>query len=283
MMPVDMPANIREHPFCAWDNALVRSETNMPKLTTIEAAREPGYYGVGDGLWLRVGPKRANGQPGSKSWVFRYRAWVSGRYVQREMGLGPLKHVSLFEARAEAAKYGLALYNLRSGRPGGYDPLQQREAEQSARRIESAKAITFRECAERYIEEHAAGWRNPRSRTNWTASLEAHAYPVIGDLPVQSIDVGLVMKAVEPIWTKKPPTASKLRQRIEAVLDWATAREYREGDNPARWKGHLENLLPRASRVRPTEHRAALPYSEVASFIAALRAEDGVVPWSSPS
>jgi integrase len=136
--------------------------------------------------------------------------------------------------------------------------------------------MTFKACAEAYMAAHQAGWRNPKHRGQWTATLTTYVYPHFGDLPVQVIDVGLVMKAVEPIWTEKPETASRVRGRIEAVLDWATARGYREGENPARWRGHLQNLLAPRSKVRRVEHYAALPYSKIGGFMAELHRQEGV-------
>src|SRR5262249_26279470 len=138
------------------------------------------------------------------------------------------------------------------------------------------KAMTFKECAERYIASHKPGWRNPKHAKQWPSTLEAYVYPVFGQLPVQAIDVGLVMKAVEPIWTTKPETAGRVRGRIESVLDWAAARGYRQGENPARWRGHLENLLPKKSKVRRVQHHAALPYDQLPKFMADLRLQESV-------
>ena len=137
--------------------------------------------------------------------------------------------------------------------------------------LAAAATITFRDCAERYIEAHAKGWRNGKHRQQWRNTLETYAYPVIGDLPVAAIDTGLVMQIIEPIWTTKTETASRLRGRIESVLDWATARGYRTGDNPARWRGHLDKLLPTRSKVAPVKHHEALPYAELPAFMAELR------------
>ena len=123
---------------------------------------------------------------------------------------------------------------------------------------------------------HKAGWRNAKHIDQWTNTLTTYAGPIFGSLPVQAVDVGLLMKALEPIWTTKPETASRLRGRIEAVLDWSTVRGYRKGDNPARWRGHLDKLLPPRSKVRKVEHHAALPYVEIADFVTALRSQDGI-------
>jgi integrase len=136
--------------------------------------------------------------------------------------------------------------------------------------------MTFRQCAEAYIAAHEMAWKNPKHAAQWPSTLGAYVYPVFGDLPVQAIDVGLVMKVIERIWIEKPETASRVRGRIESVLDWATARGYRRGENPARWRGHLENLLPKKSKVRRVEHHAALPYSELPEFMVELRRQEGV-------
>jgi integrase len=135
--------------------------------------------------------------------------------------------------------------------------------------------MTFRQCADAYISAHRAGWRSARHAEAWPQSLVADVYPALGDLPVAAIDTGLVMKVLEPIWTVKPETASRVRGRIEAVLDWAAARGYRKGDNPARWRGHLESLLPRRAKVRRVEHFAALSYDDVGQFLAELRTQTG--------
>jgi integrase len=231
------------------------------KLTALDVSRAKrrGYYGDGGGLYLLLGPS------GAKSWVFRFRE--AGRL--REMGLGPLHTIGLSEARQKAQ-------DCRKARLDGRDPIEARRAERMAARLDAAKAMTFKACAERYIASHKAGWKNPKHAEQWPSTLKTYVYPVLGALPVQAVDVGLVMKAVEPIWTVKPETASRVRGRIESVLDWATARGYRQGDNPARWRGHLENLLPNKSKVRRVEHHAALPYDELPEFITELRRQEGI-------
>ena len=135
--------------------------------------------------------------------------------------------------------------------------------------------MTFRQCAEA-TSPRTGPAGNPKHAAQWPDTLERYVYPVFGDLPVQAVDVGLVMKALEPIWTTKPETASRVRGRIESILDWATARGYRQGENPARWRGHLENLLPKRSKVRRVEHHAALPYAEIGAFMAELRQQEGI-------
>jgi integrase len=232
----------------------------------VSRAKKRGYYGDGGGLYLLVGPN------GAKSWVFRYRVPAPDKpkgSKLREMGLGPLHTIGLAEARQKAQ-------DCRKARLDRRDPIEERQAERTAERLEAAKAITFKQCAERYIASHKAGWRNPKHAAQWPSTLETYVYPVFGVLPVQAMDTGLVMKALEPIWTAKPETASRVRGRIESVLDWATARGYRQGENPARWRGHLENLLPKKTKVRRVEHHAALPYAELAEFIAELRQQEGI-------
>ena len=136
--------------------------------------------------------------------------------------------------------------------------------------------MTFQQCAEGYITAHRAGWRNGKHRDQWSNTLATYVNPVFGSLPVQNIDTALVMKAIEPIWSEKPETASRVRGRIEAILDWATARGFRVGENPARWRGHLDKLLPKKTKVRRVEHHAALPFAEMGTFLAELRKQSGV-------
>jgi integrase len=233
------------------------------KLTAlaITQAKRRGYYGDGGGLLLQVS------DGGAKSWVFRFKE--SGRL--REMGLGPTHTVSLVEARQKALE-------CRKARLDGRDPIQVRQAGRMAAKLDAATAMTFRDCAERYIAAHKAGWKNDKHATQWPATLTTYVYPSFGSLPVQAVDVGLVMKALESIWTEKPETAGRVRGRIESILDWATARGYRQGDNPARWRGHLENLLPKKTKIRRVEHHAALPYPEIGAFIAQLRRQQEGVP-----
>jgi hypothetical protein len=145
------------------------------------------------------------------------------------------------------------------------------KAKRRAAAVVDATAMTFEACAEAYIAAHRAGWRNLKHAKQWPSTLATYVYPIFGALPVAAIDTGLVMKVLEPIWTEKPETASRVRGRIESILDWATTREYRQGENPARWRGHLENQLPKKSRVRRVQRHAALPYNEMAAFLAELR------------
>jgi integrase len=226
---------------------------------TVAAISGKGLYGDGGGLWLQVSAF------GTKSWIFRF----SLNRRAREMGLGSVNDVSLSEAR-EVADACRRL--VREGR----DPIEERETEKRRKRQAKAEEKTFRECAEACMASLEIGWRNPKHRQQWRNTLAAHAYPLFGDLPVRAVETGQVMEALEPLWATKTETASRLRGRIEAVLDWATARGYRTGENPARWRGHLDHLLPKRSKVRKVEHHAALPYAEMGAFMAALRGQDSI-------
>jgi integrase len=230
------------------------------RLTALKVDRlksKAGMHHDGGGLYLQV-------TPGGASWVLRYM--LNGK--AREMGLGPLELYGLADARAKAL-------DARRLRHEGIDPIEHRRAHRARQRLDAAKAITFKECAETYIGSHRAGWRNGKHADQWGATIATYAEPVIGALPVQAIDTALVLKVLEPIWTIKPETASRLRGRLESILDWAKVRGYREGENPARWRGHLDKLLPARAKVRKVEHHAALPYAELPAFMTALRAQEG--------
>ena len=225
----------------------------------IEALKRPGLHRASRNLYVRVTGT------GTRSWMFRFMR--DGR--PRWHGLGSLDLVSLAEARDQA----LACRKLILA---GGDPIEAKREQRAQGRLTAARAVTFRDCAERYIAAHEAGWRNAKHREQWRATLETYAFPIIGALPVGAVDVGLVLRVLEPIWTAKPETAGRVRGRIEAVLDWAAARGYRTGDNPARWRGHLQKLLPARSKVAPVRHHAALPWRELPSFMAELRRQDGI-------
>lgn len=233
-------------------------EINKLNALAVTRAKTRGYLSDGGGLYLQVSPN------GSKSWVFRFR---DGPKL-REMGLGPTHTVSLAEARDAALI-------CRKQRLAGLDPIAARHDALAIARLEAAKALTFEQCAEAYIESHKAGWQNAKHAAQWAATLKTYAYPAFGNLPVAGVDTGLVLKALEPIWATKAETASRLRQRIEAVLDWARVRGYRIGENPARWKGHLDQTLPARAKVAKVEHHAALPYPEIGPFMAQLRQQPG--------
>ncbi len=232
----------------------------MGKLNTakLRMLTKPGTYGDGAGLYLQVrGPER-------RSWLFRFKAAGRGHL----MGLGVFPEVSLAEARDAAAT---ARKQVRQG----VNPIDQRRATRAAVAA-SAGLNTFAEVADAYIAAHAASWRNAKHRQQWRNTLDTYARPVLGNLGVAVVDTGAVMRVLEPIWREKPETASRLRGRIESVLDYATARGWRTGDNPARWRGHMDNLLPSRAKLARVEHHAALPWREIGSFMAALAKQEGV-------
>lgn len=233
----------------------------LAKLNALKASRlkKPGRYGDGGGLWLQVSGV------GAKSWLFRYTL----RGKARQMGLGSFNAVTLAEAREAALKARRALL-------AGTDPINAKENELTEARLSTARAMTFRQCAEAYIAAHKNSWRNPVHARQWPNSLRDYVYPLIGDLPVSDVDTALIMKILEPIWQEKPETASRVRMRVETVLSWATARGYRTGDNPARWRGHLDQLLPARKKMARVKHHPALPYPEIGGFIRRLRNEEGI-------
>lgn len=190
---------------------------------------------------------------------------IDGR--ARNMGLGPCDLVSLAEAREKARAARKAMLD-------GIDPLDARREAKARRRLEAAKRMTFSAAAERMMASHGAAWSNPKHKAQWRSTLQTYCYPVVGELPVGDIDTALVLKILEPIWAEKSETASRLRGRIEAVLDWARARGDRTGENPARWKGHLDRLLPAKRRVRKVQNHPALPFSDLPAFVADLRLRD---------
>lgn len=216
------------------------------------STKGPGLHADGRGLYFQV-------KNGGRSWILRYSLDGKARY----MGLGSYPDTSLADARTKASK-------ARQLRQDGIDPIEERRERRRKARLEAARFVTFESAAQRYIEMNKAGWKNAKHALQWEATLKTYAYPVFGSLPVQSVDTGLVMKALGKIWNSKTETATRLRQRIECVLDWATAHGYRTGENPARWRGHLNKLLPKASKVRKVKHFAALPYAELPGFFADL-------------
>ena len=235
------------------------------KALTVTRTKEKGLYADGGGLYLQVSAAR------TKSWIFRYR--MNGRKTPRDMGLGAVHTVTLAEARDKARDARKLILE-------GVDPIGAKRALKQAQALEAASAMVFKDCAEKYISAHKAGWRNARHAGQWTSTLETYVYPVFGPLPVSSIDTALVMKVLEPIWTEKTETASRVRGRIEAVLDWATARGFRVGENPARWRGHLDKLLPARSKVQKVKRHKALPYTEIGAFMEKLREQNSFSAWA---
>jgi integrase len=187
----------------------------------------------------------------------------------REMGLGSLKAISLAEAR-EKATFCRALL------ADGIDPIEARKSDRSRSIAADRKTITFAEAADAYIATHETGWKNAKHAAQWRNTLAADAYPVAGRIQVSDIDTEAVMRILRPIWALKPETAGRLRGRIERILDWATVSGFREGQNPAQWRGHLENLLPAKSRIHSVKHHPAMPYQEVGGFVLQLREQGGL-------
>lgn len=227
----------------------------------VSRTRDPGLYADGGGLYLQVTNAEA------RSWIFRFM--LNGR--ARSMGLGSLHTLTLAEAREKATECRKLCLD-------GIDPIEAREKARATARLDAANTITFDACSEAYIEAHRKGWRNAKHADQWRNTLATYASPVFGALPVQAVDTGLVMRVIEPIWGDKTETATRVRGRIESVLDWAATRGYREGENPARWRGHLQNLLPKRSKVKRVEHHAALPFREIGEFVSRLQAQSGTSP-----
>lgn len=217
--------------------------------------------GVVPGLLLQVT------SAGGRSWILRVK--IGNK--RREIGLGGYPAVTLAQAREKARA-------IREDIANGVDPVEQRRAARSALMATQGARITFDECAEKFIEAKAAEWRNPKHRAQWAATLKKYASPVIGSLDAQDITLAHIVKILEAdnLWTTKTETASRLRGRIESVLDWATVRGYRTGDNPARWKGHLDKLLPAPTKTKVVKHHAALPYTQINAFLTELRGREGI-------
>ena len=226
---------------------------------SVAAKTKRGRYADGGGLYLQISGN------GAKSWLFRFM--LNGK--SRQMGLGSVHTFTLTEVRDSALQCRQLIHD-------GIDPIEHRKIIRGTAHADAMKAITFRACAENYISSHSAGWKNVKHTTQWTNTLATYAHPIFGDLPVQTVDTGLVMKVLEPIWTTKTETASRVRGRIESILDYATSMKYRSGENPARWKGHLDNLLAKRSKVQKVKHHAALPYTEIGAFMVKLREHDAV-------
>jgi integrase len=231
----------------------------IKKLTDLACRRSgPGYAGDGGGLYLQTA------QGGSKSWVFRYA--IAGR--TREMGLGSYSTFTLAEARERAR-------TQRQLTSDGIDPIDRRNAEREQRAQAAASRVTFGDSCEKYIAAHRSGWKNAKHAEQWDSTLRTYCAP-IWKVDVAAIDTAQVLKCLEPIWHTKTETASRLRGRIERVLSWATVSKFRTGDNPAQWRGHLSEALPKRSSVQAVEHHAALPYADLATFMAALRQRDSL-------
>jgi integrase len=231
----------------------------MPKvakpLTALSIRRaKPGYAADGNGLYLQVT------NTGARSWIYRYS--LHGR--RREMGLGAFPTISIATARNLAA--GARSLVL----AGGDDPIEAREAERVRKRLEGPRSITFTQAAEQFLQSHEGTWKNSKHRQQWRNTLATYAHPVIGSLPVADIHTEEVVRLLDPIWKAKADTASRVRARVERVLDWAKVRGYRSGENPARWRGHLDKLFPARRKVRKVKHHAAVPIDDMSGVYAWL-------------
>ncbi|EIU5573144.1 TPA: tyrosine-type recombinase/integrase [Pseudomonas aeruginosa] len=227
----------------------------------VENLATPGTYEDGEGLRLVVKPNA------KKYWVLRFQ--LDGK--RREMGLGSFPDVGLKEVRLEASAKRRMLMD-------GIDPLAARDAEREAQRAtqqaEAAKAVTFKTVAADYIAAHRAGWKNAKHAQQWENTLKTYVYSIVRDLPVEAMTTEHVLNVLSPIWKTKPETAARVRNRIELVLDAAKARGLRQGENPARWRGHLDKLLPPRAKVKAVEHHPALPWAELPAFMAEIAAHD---------
>lgn len=238
----------------------------MPKiakpLTALEVSRlkAPGLVAVGGvpGLHLQISPSMA------RSWILRVKVGTK----RRDMGLGPYPAVTLAQAHEKARQ-------ARERIEQGQDPILERERAQSLLRAEQTRAITFEQAARALIEAKAPEWRNAKHAAQWTATLEKYAFPAIGKMHVRDVEQAHVLQILEPLWTAKTETASRLRGRIEAVLDWARVRGHRTGENPARWRGHLDTLLAKPTKVARVEHHAAVQLDDAHTFYVALQQREG--------
>lgn len=231
---------------------MARTETFNP-----ENCIKPGVHSTGEkNLYLLISTVGNN----ARSWTFRYQ-WLK---VTKAIGLGPLHTVSFNEAKVKAL-------NLRRWILEGKDP----KAELAKERARTAPKLTFDQCAEQYIAAKSPEWTNPKHVKQWAATLATYAAPIIGKLEVHQIQTEHILKILNPIWATKTETATRVRQRIESVLDWAKSKGQREGDNPAAWAGHLENLLAKPGRIAKVQHHPSLPWRQIPAFIAALRKRKG--------
>jgi integrase len=233
----------------------------IERLNALEVRRatKRGLYPDGAGLYLQVT------RTGARSWIFRYMA----KGEPRAMGLGPLHTIGLSEARVLARE-------ARRLRLDGIDPIEHRRKARAAADLEVGRGLTFAVAVDAYIKANKAGWRNDKHADQWKNTLATYAEPHMGKLGVAQIETPHVVAVLEPIWAAKAETASRLRGRIENVLDWATAHGYRVGDNPARWRGHLDKILPAKAKVRAIKHHAALPFADMPDFMKRLAGVGGV-------
>ena len=244
----------------------------------VKNIKKEGRHAVGgvDGLYLRVAGN-------SRAWVLRIavgtRTDANGNTSvhRRDIGLGSYPEIGLADAREKATE-------LRKQVRQGIDPIENKQAIKLHAQLEAAKSKTFRLCADEYIQANSPAWKNEKHIQQWQTTLENYAFPFIGDLPAAAIDTHLVLSVLQqptgvdatPLWITKTETASRLRGRIESILDWAAFRGYRTGENPARWKGHLQHELPPRNKIQKVEHHPALPYKEICVFMPQLKDRAGI-------
>jgi len=227
---------------------------------SVEAIKEVGYHNCAQGLYLQVSKQ------GTKSWLYRYTSPLTK--TRREMGLGSFNFVSLAQARQYATDGKRLVIN-------GEDPIEERKKEQIKIQLKQARNLTFKEIAEACIAAKAPEWKNAKHSQQWNNSLEAYAFPILGELPISDVTTDLILKALEPIWITKAETASRVRQRIETIWDYGKARNYVSGENPARLRGHLDKILSKTVKVKRVRHFPALPYEEIGIFLQELRQRKG--------
>ena len=235
--------------------------SRINKLSGVVLSRlvEPGMYSDGGGLWLRVSGSQA------RSWVFRYAI----RGQRHEMGLGPIITIDLAAARAKARECRQLLLD-------GKDLLSERRASNASHALREAKRITLDQCAAAGIDAHRGTWKNPKHVMKWENTIKTYARPLIGALAVADVETNLIVKVLSQIWRTKTETAVRLRGRLECILDWATVRKFRHADNPARWKGHLDNLQANPNKIAPVKNHPALPWREIGAFMTDLREREGI-------
>ncbi len=227
---------------------------------SVEAIKEVGYHNCAQGLYLQVSKQ------GTKSWLYRYTSPLTK--TRREMGLGSFNFVSLAQARQYAMDGKRLVIN-------GKDPIEERKKEQNKAQLKQTRNLTFKEIAEACIAAKAPEWKSAKHSQQWNNSLEAHAFPIIGELPISDISTDLILRVLEPIWITKAETASRIRQRIETIWDYGKARNYVSGENPARLRGHLDKILSKTAKVKRVRHFPALPYEDIGIFLQELRHRKG--------
>lgn len=238
---------------------MVQRQYKRLSVKQIEAASKPGMYPDGDGLYLQVSRQI------TKSWIFRFKYDGKDRY----MGLGSVRHVPLKEARD-------AVLDARRLLREGVNPIDERKAAKLEKARLSGRSKTFEQVARDFINSNEIAWRNDKHASQWSNTLRDYAMPVIGKLPMQAITTDHVLTILKPVWETKTPTATRVRERIEKVWNYAKTRGWCEGENPARWRGHLENALPKPAKIHKVEHHPALHYSKISAFVADLRKQDSV-------